>query len=89
MASLAIGKALGSVENMDDEFGLEYISDNPLPPEVDCPDMRGRWVPATAISTGGTSEGDPWGKNERWEAGILRMSGAASRDAVDDEELVR
>jgi len=84
MASLAIGKALGSVEKMDDEFGLGDRDDSPL-----LPGMRGRRASVTTVSTGGTSEGIPWGKNERCEAGILRTSGRAWRDAVDDEELVR
>lgn len=76
IASLAIGKALGSVEKMDDGFGLG---------DVDCPGMRGRRVPITTVSAGEASEGVPWGKNERFETGILRTSGGVSRDAVDDE----
>ena len=84
MASLAIGKALGSVEKMDDAFGLGDKGNSPLPPNV-----RGRRVLVATVSTRETSEGIPWGKNERCEAGILRTSGRTSRDAVDDEEPVR
>ena len=78
MASLAMGNALGSVEKMNDEFVLGGVGNDPLPLELNCLEMRGR----RALSMGETSEGDPWGKNERREAGILRISGMVSRLAL-------
>lgn len=60
MASLAIGKALGSVEKMDDEFEPVDVDDNTLPPELDCPGVRGgRGLVIDVVSTEGTSESDP------------------------------
>lgn len=86
MVSLPIGKALGNVEKMDDEFELVEIGDNALLFEFNGPEIRGRWGLVTTASSGEPFEGDPWGKNERCEAGTLRMSGIVSRDAVDDDD---
>lgn len=86
MASLLTGKALGSVEKMDNAFELGNRCECPLLPEFDGPEIRGRWALVTTASTEEMSEADPWGKNERCEAGTLRTSGMASRDAIDDEE---
>jgi hypothetical protein len=88
MASLPIGKALGSVEKMDDEYELEGMGKDPLLLEFNGPKSLGRRASVTTVSTRGASEVDPWGKNERREAGTLRISGMDSRDAVDDDEQV-
>ena len=87
MASLAIGKALGSVEKIDDEYVFGDMDNEPLPLELNCREMRGRRESVTTVSTGGTSEGDPWGKKERCEAGTLRISEVISRGLVDDDSL--
>ena len=87
MASLLTGKALGSAEKMDSAFELGNGCECPLLPEFDGPEIRGRCALVTTVSSEETSEADPWGKNERCEAGTLRASSMASRDAIDDEEL--
>ena len=85
MVSLPIGKALGNVEKIDDELlELGEICDCALLFESNRPEIRGRWTLVTTVSTEGSSEGDPWGKNERCDAGILRTSGVVSRDAVEE-----
>ena len=81
MASLAMGKALGRVEKMDDEFVLGDTNDDP--PELELNGMRGVRALVTAVSMGETSEGGPWGKNERCDAGTLRTSGMVSN--VEDD----
>lgn len=86
MASLLMGKALGSVEKIDDEFENEGIDDDPLLLEFNGPDIWGRRASVATVSTRKASVVDPWGKKERREAGTLRMSGMDSRDAVDEEE---
>lgn len=89
MAPLPMGKALGNVEKIDDELELEELGGSALLFEFNRSEIRGRWALATTPLTEGTSECDPWGKNERCEAGILRTSGMVSRDAVEDDgELV-
>jgi hypothetical protein len=88
MASLLMGKAFGSVEKMDDEFELERMGNNPLLLDLDGPEIWGRRASVATVSTGGTSEVDALGKNERCEAGTLRISGVDSRDVVDDDEPV-
>ena len=70
---------------MDDEFELEGVCDSPPSPELNCPEMWERRALVTAVSASETSDGGSWGKNERCEAGILRISGIASRDAVDED----
>jgi len=86
MASLLMGNAFGSVEKIDDEFELEGMENNPLLFEFNRPEIFGRRGSVATVSTGGASEVDPWGKNERRETGTLRISGMDSRDAVDDDE---
>ena len=88
MASLLMGKALGSVEKIYDEFELEGMGNNPLLLELNGPEIRGRRTSVATVSTGVGSDVDPWGKNERREAGTLRISGTDSRDTVDDDEPV-
>jgi hypothetical protein len=88
MASFPMGKVLGSVEKMEDEFELGDMGDSPLLLEFNDPEIRGRRTVATTVSTEETPEGDPWGKNDRREAGTLRTSDMASRDVFDDNELV-
>jgi len=88
MASLLMGKALGSVEKIDDEFELGGMGNKPLLLEFNGPESRGRRKSVATASAGEVSEVDPLGKNERCEAGTLRISGMDSRDAVDEDEPV-
>ena len=71
---------------MDDEFVLGDMNNDP--PELELNEVRGGWVLVTIVSMGKASEGDPWGKNERWEAGTLRISGMVSKGLVDDDGSV-
>lgn len=80
-----MGKALGSVEKMDDEFELGDMGETPLLLELNGPEIRGRRSLVTPASIGVKSEDDPRGKNERCDAGTLRTSGVVSKDTVDDE----
>lgn len=59
MASLAIGKARGSVEKIDDGFGFGDSVGDPRLVESSPPEMRGRRAMVTTVLAGEASEGDP------------------------------